>query len=496
MSTHYYDDIFVSIICRSQGPALLVIKQVFSDLDIDQGATFPTTKFDFQDVDSSLEQQKQADPTKALSIGMRAKFKNLTHLINDGKAPTAYPPNAGEWLDSFTVNNSVKPPSDRPTQPVQTKLDKSPVSIDGFIVDKNLTTIEQAQSLIIRLKACFTPQHASGKKLVSTARGPDGKLLQVNMETDGLEEQMNRNLHAALTTIIHNSSCLKDRIPDAATGRELWMNTLNVLIPPDETNEASINLQIKLASLKYDDFDTPEDLLAARNAIIRQLIEFGREATIENKYITLITAIPQEATFLPLLVQFKNITPNAELYTKLEVNFLQWARLAPKEKASTTIAVRAATKKDEAEEINNFTRLINALEVGGRNRKGAGRGKGNQPQGQGDRRNATRASTYISPENYTPEVKKELDDRVGAKYDEIRDIRLKFIKEKGFQQEEAKGARVKGTQAAPDVRTASRLCVRPTESNDNTASPLTAFTASKVFDNIPEDLYDESLYDF
>jgi hypothetical protein len=481
------------IVNRNLGPAVDVINSVYTELDFEDNAAFSTTQIDFQDVEACLLALKEGDASKTLTIGQTTKLRNLVRLINDGKAPSAYPPVTQEWVDAFTSNNSVNingPPP--PPQPVQTKLDKSPVSIDGFIVDKSLTPIEQAHSLITIVKAWAAPQLPTGGQIVSTKRSQDGNFLDVQVETTGLEEQLNRNLHAALTTIIHNSSCLKDRIPDAPTGRELWLNLINVLIPPNETQRNALVLQTKLAALKYEDFDTPEELLAARNAVLRHLTEFGREATTETKYFTLLGAIPQEPTFFNLLIEYQHLLPTTEAYRKLESNFLEWARLAPKEKASTTAAVRAAAKRADDEHVNEITRRIHALENSRFKKQGGGGKKGGQAQGQ----SKPRGDTFIPHELYTSEVKKELDDLLGNRYEEIRAIKLKYNKSKGFSTEEAKGTQkpIKGTQAVPDVRTAHRLCVRP--STTTTASPITAFTASKVFDKIPDEQYDEGGYEF
>jgi hypothetical protein len=495
MST--FKEIVSTIVGRNTPAIQSTINALFAELDLQEEASLPTTHIDTQDVESAMEAIKVADANHKLSVGNNRKLLIIIDIINQVKAPTTFPPVLGEWETAYSdyTHVNVAPPVPPPPPPpaaTTAKLDKPPVSVDSIILDNTKTLSAQATDLMQSIRAWAWPQHASGAKLVSTTRGPDGKLVQVIIDITGAEEQLNRHLHSALTTIIQNSPSLRDRVPEAPTGRELWVNTLNTLVPPHETLQTKLALRKQLGQIHFENFDCPEALLAARNNILRQSKEFGTEIDAETKYFSLLEAIPVENPFEHIIMEFQAKDPSLDNYDLLESRFLAMARLKLT-KDPATKAIRAATKVAEEEQEDQVKRLINALESqgvsgGGKKKKGGGSpSRGSPSRGSPSKRPPREG--FIPPELFTEDVAKKLKGLTQDKYDEINAIKAKFAK--GLITDEASA---KGSQKPPDTKTAHRTSVRPVQ--DNADSPLTAFTTTTAFDKCPSVSFDQPSFDY
>ena len=322
--------------------------------------------------------------------------------------------------------------------------------------------------------------HAKASRIVSTVRDDEGKLIDIDIEETGAEEKLNRLLHAGCTTIITNSPLLNNQVKDDPTGRGLYVNIINFLIPPFSTMRLRLELKNQITAIKYENFDSADSFLADRNSKSTQCSDFGAPLDVSFLYDTLLTSLPP-TLFSSIIAEFEDLAASKVRLEMLEYRVLQLARLLAKDSTPTTVAVRATAKAGEDNQIEKMIKAIHQLSAKG---NGGGRGGGRGGRGGG------RKGVYISKEDYTPEIQKELNGKLKANYDEIRKIKEQFCKEKNFEVAESSGETSgqggsggKGSQTPPNVKMAHRAFVRPP--NDNHNSPLTVFSTAATLNKFP-----------
>jgi hypothetical protein len=482
--TNHFQTIVNGIVGRTGNPTLAAtIAALFSELEIEDNETFPNTYIPPQDVEAAIKAIVAANPAHRFNTGQRSKLDSLVSISNKHMAPLTYPPILTEWETVYAaVRSNANGGNQTPAPPPNNnnsnneKLTKSPINMEAYTMNSASSSALQASELLQQIQNWMAPQHAVAAKIVSITRGLDGHILQEVVAQTGAEEHLNRNLHSAMNALIMKTTLLKNRVPEAATGRELLINVLNTLVPPHEIQRLRNKLGLQLAGTHYSDFDTPEAFLAERNSILRQVRDFGDEVPVETKYVSLLNDIEKTPEFNSVLAQFQDLKPTDGSYKDLENRFLTWARFQPKDPKPTELAVRAAKKAqdDQSDQISELTKQVEALE---------------QRRGGKKTEEKRRTSHFIPPEYYTDEVREEWNDYAKDHHAAGEALKEKFNKEKGWGAEEP--ATGKGDQKAPNIRGAHRVVARP--ANDNKDPPLTVFAASKTSAGSPDFDYDAPL---
>ena len=259
MNPTTYKAITGSYLNRNMGIIPHVVDALWNEAAWEADASFAVTVIEESLVIECMEAIKAKDATHTLSVGLRNKLMAIVRLINSGKAPQDYPPILEQWLqklgDSTNVGN-LEPPNPPPPPPVgsdSNKLNKTSVQLDKIVLESTQSLTNQASQLMRMTKAWAIALHDCAPSIVSTTRGLDGALLDIVIPDTTSAKNVGRMLLSGLMVVVDNSPSLKNRVPQAVTGRGLFVNILNTLVPPQQTMKARLILTQELNTTKYED---------------------------------------------------------------------------------------------------------------------------------------------------------------------------------------------------------------------------------------------------
>ena len=349
------------VVCYGQGnqtdeqrelrstPATVICEHVVAEMELET----TDVKINEDTLKEVLADLKKTDKKNTLKAGQRDKLFNVIRLINAGKAPDNF--NIPQWEQAYTKFHETK-------DDVKQELGKQTESLDAFAWPKgdNIVTLNHLMANMRLWGMPIHPGKEGAARYLSTERNEANELLEV--ATAGkLDSEFDTKVWSKLTSLLMKNPQLRDRVAHGqTTGRQLYVDVINILLPPTEFQAKKHELTMFLNGLHVENFGNVKAFQAARNTTLQTLQLLGTNVDIQTKYATFIQGISGVKELQIPYMDYRKQVATEEAYENLEVEVLTWGENGINV-PNPTVAVRSLTTTQLAE----VTQLLALSTTGG-----------------------------------------------------------------------------------------------------------------------------------